>query len=175
MTTDERPPDDDRWFTYVDAAERLGISPEAVRAICRREKWPRRRPNKIGEPVHVLVPENRLANGPPTVVASGQSDDDQRSGAVTANGHDRGYDRGLSDVVRLFEGQLDALRRESGMQIDRERARADAAEHRIAALLDEQGKLTTLLTEERAEHRQVVAELIARIPARRSWWLWRRR
>ena len=57
--TDERPTDD-RWLTYIEAGELLGLSPEAVRSIARRQKWPRQSPNAIGKVVRVLVPADRL-------------------------------------------------------------------------------------------------------------------
>jgi hypothetical protein len=34
-----------QWMTYAEAAQRFGISSEAVRQIALRRKWPRRRPN----------------------------------------------------------------------------------------------------------------------------------
>ena len=33
------------WLTYAEAGARFGISPEAVRQIAMRRKWPRRRQN----------------------------------------------------------------------------------------------------------------------------------
>src|SRR5690242_19405212 len=67
--TDDRPATD-RWLTYIEASELLGISPEAVRALSRRQKWPRRRANAVGQPVHIIVPPERLRK----VAANGQSD-----------------------------------------------------------------------------------------------------
>jgi len=32
----------ERWLTYAEAGELLGISPEAARQLARRCKWPRR-------------------------------------------------------------------------------------------------------------------------------------
>src|SRR5215217_1106041 len=57
--TDEQPTDD-RWLTYIEAGKLLGLSPEAVRSIARRQKWPRQSPNAIGKVVRVLVPIDRL-------------------------------------------------------------------------------------------------------------------
>ena len=47
------------WLTYAVAASRFGVSPEAVRQIAMRRKWPRRRPNDnpFG-PVQVLIPSD---------------------------------------------------------------------------------------------------------------------
>src|SRR3954467_10799127 len=55
---------EERWLTYAEAAQLLGRSTEAVRALVRREKWPRRIPNDYGSPTLILVPVDRL---PPTV------------------------------------------------------------------------------------------------------------
>src|SRR3954452_15204824 len=88
----------DRWLTYIEASELLAVSPEAVRALARRQKWPRQRPNAIGQPVRVLIPADRAR--PP--VANGHDHPDQRSTTVTANGHDQGDHRstGHDDNVR---------------------------------------------------------------------------
>src|SRR4051812_41682926 len=61
---------DDRWMTYAEAGELLGLSKEAIRALARRHGWPRQSPNGIGLPVRVLIPADRFA-------------------AIAANGHDR--------------------------------------------------------------------------------------
>ena len=55
---------EERWLTYAEAAQLLGRSTEAIRALVRREKWPRRIPNDYGSPTLILVPTDRL---PPTV------------------------------------------------------------------------------------------------------------
>src|SRR3954453_15983992 len=38
----------DRWMTYAEAGELLGLSKEAIRALARRHGWPRQSPNGIG-------------------------------------------------------------------------------------------------------------------------------
>src|SRR4051794_29114807 len=95
--TDDRPADD-RWLTYIEASELLGVSPEAVRALARRQKWPRQRPNAIGQVVRVLVPADRTR----PIAATGHDQVDQRSTMVTATGHDQGDHRsiGHSDSIR---------------------------------------------------------------------------
>src|SRR3954470_365289 len=90
---------DEHWLTYIEAAKLLGISPEAVRAIARRQKWPRQSANAIGRAVRILVPADRLrpvmANGhsglarwPRPVTHNSQEDNGQRSRPVV-NGHDQ--------------------------------------------------------------------------------------
>ncbi len=37
---------DERWLTYAEVGELLGISTGAARQLVRRHKWPRRTPNE---------------------------------------------------------------------------------------------------------------------------------
>src|SRR3954451_3526362 len=74
---------DNRWLTYMEAAELLGISPEAVRAIARRQKWPRQSANAVGRAVRILVPADRLR----PVATERQAYSGQWARPVTANGH----------------------------------------------------------------------------------------
>ncbi len=92
------------WLTYAEAAECLGLTTEAVRALARRQKWDRRSPNAIGGQAWVLVPADRLNTKHPTVATNGQtgstnghSTSDQRSDSPSdrsrppgVNGHNRG-------------------------------------------------------------------------------------
>src|SRR3954447_20422763 len=94
MTGLDHPPGD-RWLTYNEIGEMLGVSPEAARAIARRGKWPRQAANAVGRVVRVLVPADRLrlvaTNGHdntgrrPHPDSSGPS---QRSHPDSANGQD---------------------------------------------------------------------------------------
>src|SRR3954452_17605686 len=103
--SDDRPTAD-RWLTYIETGELLGISPEAARAIARRQKWPRQSANAIGRAVRVLVPADRLR----PVTANGQENTGQWPRPVIANGHDRtepytnGHDRiaELREMAELF-------------------------------------------------------------------------
>src|SRR4051794_4075569 len=95
-------PSDEHWLTYTEAAERLGLTVNAVRALARRQRWPRRSPNVIGGQAWVAVPANRLAiNGhtggdqrskpamindrPPAIIDHGS--DDQRLEPATIDNH----------------------------------------------------------------------------------------
>src|ERR1044072_3616614 len=71
-----------RWLTYLEAGELLGISPEAVRAIARRQKWPRQSANAVGRAVRILVPNDRLK----PASANGQADGGQWARPVIAGG-----------------------------------------------------------------------------------------
>src|SRR4051812_36017371 len=51
---------EERWLTYAEVGELLGISTGAARQLARRHKWPRRTPNEYGAMARVLVPEDRI-------------------------------------------------------------------------------------------------------------------
>lgn len=51
------------WFTYGDAAKRLGIKVDSVKRQARARAWPRRTSND--GTVQVLIPADRLAEQPP--------------------------------------------------------------------------------------------------------------
>jgi hypothetical protein len=56
-----------RWETYAEAAVRLGITAEAVRAHAKRQHWPRQRPNSDPNgPVLVAIPVECAAPGKTT-------------------------------------------------------------------------------------------------------------
>jgi hypothetical protein len=73
--TAEHPPIAEHWLTYAETAERLGLTPEAVRALARRQHWPRRSPNAVGGQTWILVPADRLA----AAAASGNTNSGQRT------------------------------------------------------------------------------------------------
>src|SRR4051812_17207973 len=54
-------PTDEHWLTYAEAADKLGLTVNAVRALARRQRWSRRSPNVIGGQAWVAVPADRLA------------------------------------------------------------------------------------------------------------------
>src|SRR3954454_23726379 len=86
----------EHWLTYAEAAERLGLTPEAVRALARRQHWPRRSPNAVGGQTWILVPANRLA----AVPANGHGDSGRRT--LLANGR-----RANPQEIALAGGQSD--------------------------------------------------------------------
>jgi hypothetical protein len=49
-----------QWLTYREAAERLGITAEAVARRARRHKWPKLLPNRPGNPVRIQVPGDQF-------------------------------------------------------------------------------------------------------------------
>src|SRR3954453_22537047 len=122
--TAEQPPTAEHWLTYAEAAERLGLTPEAVRALARRQHWPRRSPNAVGGQTWILVPADRLegaaANGHTEsvrrharrdeaeilLVAAVHNGDGQRAPTDTGGQNDRrspadnvGPDRRLDEIL----------------------------------------------------------------------------
>jgi hypothetical protein len=143
---------EERWVTYAEAGELLGISTEAARQLARRRGWPRRTPNERGAVAHVQVPADlgtvRLAvrprpvvNGGRTPVVPGTNSSDERPDSVP-------------DVLRTVRETVELLLAPLREQLDHERARADRAEQRI-------DELQTALTTER---RRVIEILTA------PWW-----
>jgi hypothetical protein len=51
------------WLSYRELAMMLGCTTNAARMHAVRRKWPRRASNRIGEPAHVLVPEDVVVRG----------------------------------------------------------------------------------------------------------------
>ena len=102
------------WLTYSAAAERFGVSAEAVRQIALRRKWPRRKPNDdpVGR-VQVLVPDEAELRPRTPVQRSYEHPLDGRSSAEI-------------DVWRERAERAE-------MVADLERERADQAEHRADA------------------------------------------
>jgi hypothetical protein len=170
--SDECPPDNrpvsDRWLTYLEAADLLGISPEAVRALARRQKWPRQSPNAIGRSVRIQIPADRLR----PVTANGHDQIGQWPRPVTADGHDRSSE--LREMVEIFMAPMREQVADLKTQLVAERDRANYADDRAR---DAEGRVRELqekLAAEMIEHRRVVS-LLAEQLARRSWWPWRRR
>ena len=126
----------EHWLTYAEAAERLGLTPEAVRALARRQHWPRRSPNAVGGQTWILLPADRLAaaaaNGhdhsgrrPPPVngrrthsediaLAAGQNADGHRTPPVASpdagEQNDRRTPPDIEDNGRRIEEVLTAVR-----------------------------------------------------------------
>jgi len=190
---------DDHWLTYIEAAKLLGISPEAVRAIARRQKWPRQSANAVGRAVRILVPADRLR----PVITNGQAYSGQWARPVTANGrldskpqshsdltgygqraqpvttgHDQWADDLLSAVREMAETFMGPAREQIAdlkMQLTTERERADRAEGQVREAEGRVRELQDKLEAEMIEHRRVVSLLTERLTARRFWWPWRRR
>lgn len=100
----------DRWMTYAQAADHLGLSPEAVRLRARRQGW-RRMPGNDGRSL-VLVPDRP---------------DEQPIGRTTGRKADN---EALREAVGVLREQLQAER----TRADSERGRVEELHQQIAAL-----------------------------------------
>ena len=140
------------WFTYTQAAERFGISAEAVRQLAIRRKWPRRRPNDapFGQ-VQVLIPIYEQIRPRPTV----QRSDEQASDTPIehpSNG------RWPADLDALIEHERDrADRAEQRAEEAARRAEAADTDRRAAIALADQS--VTLLAEAAARADRTEAAL----------------
>ncbi len=61
-----------RHLTYGQIGERFGMSADAARQLVRRRGWCRSRPNAIGQPVVVAVPEAELTGEHPRPTVDGK-------------------------------------------------------------------------------------------------------
>ena len=133
---------DQQWLTYVEASEALGITVEAVRALTRRQKWPRQRPNGIGQVVRVLVPTDRMRPN----AANGQTD-------------------GRDDALQRTNERAER----AGRQVEVLRAKLVAARYAGELVRGEVADLRARLNASEEERRQLIAMVAGR---RRTWWRW---
>ena len=192
----------EHWLTYADAAERLGLTLEAVRALARRQHWQRRSPNAVGGQTWILVPADRLvaaANGGHTngerraprndkrrahsdeiAPPASQDDDGRRATPAATPDTDEPLDRRAEDSDRRLDEVLTAVREVGELfaplrdQLDRERQRADRAENRVQEVEKQLAEMRDKLETEMIEHRRIVGTLTEQLAARRSWRWWRR-
>jgi hypothetical protein len=158
----------ERWLTYTEAADLLGISPEAVRQRARRYKWPRRTPNEHGAVARVLVPDDnqgtdRPSDRPRPALNGGQPGYDRGTGEAQPPGHDHPVTspdiaRTVRETVELLVAPLIANQH------------ADRADQEVR---DVRQQLGDALTAERIA-RDEAAGLRAELDARKQWGLWRR-
>jgi hypothetical protein len=134
--------DQDRWLTYAEAGELLGISTQAARMLAKRRGWSRRTPNAYGDRAQVLVPAEAIVQ--PRSASLGV-----RTGSVFSgvqgepNGHDHLNVQVLEQAIGVLRDQLETANRRA----DDDRARADRAEQKAATL---QAEMIDLLISERS-------------------------
>jgi hypothetical protein len=119
--------DEDRWLSYAEAGELLGVSAEAIRVRARRHKWPRRTPNERGALAQVQVPSDvRRADRAP--VRSGPAMTPGRPGTdETKSG---GHDHLNNAIVQAFDRTVAVLQ----SQLDRNGQEIDALHRELANL-----------------------------------------
>jgi hypothetical protein len=145
-SSSDRPSSVSPWFTYADAAARFGISPEAVRQLAMRYRWPRRKRNddRAGR-VQVLIPEDfevrpRMAVQRPS---NGRAPDE---GSVLLEAWRRERERAdqaekQRDAAVSRADTADFDRRAAEARVDAAVARADSAEQALAAERDRSSAL----------------------------------
>jgi hypothetical protein len=148
----------DRWLTYAEAGQLLGITPAAARMHAKRRGWPHRTPNMYGDRARVLVPPDA------SVQPRSAAYPEHTTRVIT---HDQERANGPDQVnVRVIEQVITTLHQ----QLERERDRVDRAEARIAEL---QTELADAVAAERIAAGEAAA-LRAAADARRSPGLLRR-
>jgi hypothetical protein len=146
-----------RWETYAEAGRRLGITPEAVRAHAKRQKWQRQRPNSDPHgPVLVEVP----ADFRPLRVVGGH--DPGQSTVMTE------AIEALRDALAMFEGRADrAEARADRADADRRAAEATAA---AAVLEAEKGRAAALKEVEQLREAEAARKARGRLARLRAAW-----
>jgi len=182
-------PTDEHWLTYAEAAEKLGLTVNAVRALARRQRWPRRSPNVIGGQAWVAVPADRLAisgyvaddrrskpapaNGQSSLI-NDQNRDGRRPDSAAINGHfgdDRRLEPAASDQILSTNDHYNGERRpDSGERNDHNSSgrRSESADDRrsneiLAAIQEVVERITEPLREQIADLKnQLAAEKLLR-------------
>jgi hypothetical protein len=110
------------WLTYAQAADRLGLSPEAVRHRARRSSW-RTMPGNDGRTL-VLVPDDIEPVRTP----------DRTPAQTPQHGADtEANDRASGRAERAFEAALATVQSAHAAEVTALRERADAADRRVAS------------------------------------------
>src|SRR3954453_6209749 len=178
---------EERWLTYAELGQELGISVEAARSLVRRHKWPRRIPNEYGTPARVLVPADRLRpTVDPPVNRPTQETDPPLNPLLTTTDPGSTGDRPenepepvgqMVDQAVVFQQVFEIFR----LDLTASRDRAEQAERRadeLKATFDlKEGRYQEIiaqLTDEVSEQRRVTTLLVEQMAARRRWWPWRR-
>jgi hypothetical protein len=145
--------DQDRWLTYAEVGQLLGISASAARMHAKRRGWQRRSPNAIGARAMVLVPPDATvrphagADRPPFVAHK----------VIEPNGADQVNVRAVSSAIAALREQL-AIANE---RVARAELRAEADRARVDEL---QAAL--------AEERRRVIEILTGSAHHSWWWRW---
>jgi hypothetical protein len=159
-------PEGERWLTYAEVGQLLGISAAAARMLAKRRDWPRRTPNMYADRARVLVPDDPAVQprSAPYAEPSAHVSTSDREGP---NGRDQAN-------VRVFEQAITALQE----QLERERSRVDRAESHLEEARGRLDQLQAALGDAIAAERIAAGEASAlraeldhhRKRAARPWW-----
>jgi excisionase family DNA binding protein len=153
----------DQWFTYAEAAERLGVSKQAIRQKVIRGRWPRTRGND-GQ-ARIQIPEQPYALRTPSVrgpdVATLQAQIEALRAELAraeecSRGHRADYERERVRADQLV-ATLDSISAElAGVrQKDEERRIAEIEAAAVPALRDTIAALKAALDAEQARNRDL--------------------
>lgn len=153
---------EESWLTYRELGDRLGCTANAARMHAHRRGWPRRAPNRVGDPARVLVPESLDVRSCAT--------HDAAQCYAQSNGHDRTHVQALVQAVEALREQLmkaDQRADRAELHIEEERARSDKLQAALAEAVAVERTLRDNLVQ---EHRRFIAHLSARAPWWRRWF-----
>src|SRR5436309_15624416 len=93
--------DEDRWLTYAEAGELLGISTQAARMLAKRRGWARRTPNAYGDRALVLLPSDVIVQ-PRTALSAERTEYITRSDSDQPIAADRVNIQPFTDAVEAL-------------------------------------------------------------------------
>ena len=150
--------DHERWLTYAEAGQLLGILAAAARMLAKRRGWPRRTPNMYGDRARVLVPDGADVHSRAASIAV------HTAHAITS---DQSSPNGAEQVnVRVIEQAIMAL----SEALTAERARAAALQTDLAHMRVDLADVKSAC----AIHADSARSLQARLDRRDEWSFVRR-
>ena len=107
--------DRERWLTYAEVGELLGITSAAARMLAKRRGWARHTPNAYGDRARVLVPADAVAGSRSRSALNGELHGEQRAPSVAI------------DMLNMIREMLGEIVTPLSTQLDHERRRTDEA------------------------------------------------
>ena len=107
--------DRERWLTYAEVGELLGITSAAARMLAKRRGWARRTPNAYGDRARVLVPADAVPASRSRPALNGELHWERRAPSASI------------DMVNVIREMLGEIVTPLATQLDHERRRTDEA------------------------------------------------
>ena len=107
--------DRERWLTYAEVGEFLGITSAAARMLAKRRGWARRTPNAYGDRARVLVPADAVPASRSRPALNGELHWERRAPSASI------------DMVNVIREMLGEIVTPLSTQLDHERRRTDEA------------------------------------------------
>ena len=173
MASDAPSPTGPTWMTYRQAADQLGLTPEAVAARARRRHWPKRKnPARNDDLIEILVPGEDLAEA--LAKARKRPQERQQPDVPPDVAPDVGA------AVQAAVAPLQALLEREAADRRTLQAQADALRDKLAAAQLEAASATGSANTERAKReaaearaadlQRQVEDLRTAAAKRRKWW-----